>query len=612
MTGATARILVYLFSAAVLLLLIIMIETLKNKKQLHRMCSISVGLLFLWTLFRLLNQASAILTEDIMWLFFCMGSISVFFLPSTLILLSVLLINDRIQGIRTYVWTLIPPVVSTLMIITNDLHGVFLIRHPIYAKVISYGTYYYIHCTWQLFFATGAIIYIIRFSLKYTECLSKQILIVVLGMSTPIVVDYLLYLGYFLMMPLELPDYVHTISYCFTAICITYAIYKYRFLDMIPIAVKSIVDNISDSFILIDYRNNILKINKAFKYEFGKYIDENENDFSEIFKNKIFGNINMKISDGVLKAREDAASVKFEYEFGAGGSVKYFDVEITPVFIQKRFMATLILFKNITEHKQVLKLIEENTNQMVEKARLISLNQLIGGIAHNIKSPLMASSGGILAISRHTRSIDKLLEDLNIYSQYPQYISVIKEMNKWGDMIKNYLIYISDIITAVKDQATSFNSGDRNVFTVKKILDRVSILMEFELKKYRCRLNKILELDSEAEIEGDITALTQILNNIIINAIQAYDNGGEIDVLVEKSAGQVVFTVKDYGRGIDKEIKDRIFDEMITTKGKEGTGLGLYIANIALKGQFRGNIRIESEKGKGTAVHVSIPQKAEH
>ncbi len=612
MTGATARILVYLFSAAVLLLLIIMIETLKNKKQLHRICSINVALLFLWTVFRLLNQASAILTEDIMWVFFCMGSISVFFLPSTLILLSVLLINDRIQGIGTYVWTLIPPFVSTFMIITNDLHGVFLIRNPIYAKVISYGPYYYIHCTWQLFFATGAIVYIIRFSLKYTECLSKQILLVVLGMSTPIAVDYLLYLGYFLMMPLELPDYVHTISYCFTAICITYAIYKYRFLDMIPIAVKSIVDNISDSFILIDYRNNVLKINKAFKDEFGKYIDENENDFSEIFKNNIFGKLKVKIADGILKAREDAASVKFEYESGVGDAVKYFDVEITPVFIQKRFMATLILFKNITEHKQVLKLIEENTNQMVEKARLISLNQLIGGIAHNIKSPLMASSGGILAISRHTRSIDKLLEEFNIYSQYPQYINTIKDMKKWEDMIKNYLIYISDIITAVKDQATSFNSGDKNVFTVKKILDRVSILMEFELKKYRCRLNKILELDCETEIEGDITALTQILNNIIINAIQAYDNGGEIDVAVEKSAGQVVFTVKDYGRGIDKEIKDRIFDEMITTKGKEGTGLGLYIANIALKGQFRGNIRIESEKGKGTEVHVSIPQKAEH
>jgi nitrogen-specific signal transduction histidine kinase len=63
----------------------------------------------------------------------------------------------------------------------------------------------------------------------------------------------------------------------------------------------------------------------------------------------------------------------------------------------------------------------------------------------------------------------------------------------------------------------------------------------------------------------------------------------------------LLIEVEDYGSGIPKEIKDRLFKKMITTKGSKGTGLGLYISNTIIKGYFNGQIEIIS-KEKGTSL----------
>jgi signal transduction histidine kinase len=66
-------------------------------------------------------------------------------------------------------------------------------------------------------------------------------------------------------------------------------------------------------------------------------------------------------------------------------------------------------------------------------------------------------------------------------------------------------------------------------------------------------------------------------------------------------------TITDYGCGIAPEVKDRLFKEIITTKGKDGTGLGLFISYSNLKTQFNGNLSFESELGKGTSFEITLP-----
>lgn len=609
MVETLITVLLYFSSIAVLVFLLRIINKLANRKLLHNICSINVLLVLLWTVARLVNNTLYELFGSTNVVVFFFASMVIFFLPSTLVLFSILLIKNRIESIRTYVIVLVPPVVSTVLLATTGLHKMFLKQYLPAQNSMVFGPFYYIHCTWMLVFSFFSIGYIIYCSLKYTNGLSKQILIVIIGMSTPIVVDLLIYLNYFSALPRTINKNLNLFSYCISAVCLTYAISKYRFLDVVPIAIRNVIDNISDSFILVDFKYNILEVNNVLKNEFGDCINEDGNNLFELLDNAVFEKLIEQTVEQINRTWTTALAGKFEYKFDMCGTSKFYNVEITPIFIHNHFMATLILFRNITEHKHVLELIEENTNQLIEKARLLSLNQLIGGIAHNIKSPLMSSSGGILTLEKNTKKIYELFNTLKLLENHPEYDTILKDMQKWEGMIKQYLIYISDVISAVKEQAVSLNSREDSTFKLKEVLDSVSLLLEFELKKSRCKLNKTINIDIDTKIEGDRVVLTQILNIIIMNAIQAYTDGGIIDLTIDEIPESIMFIVKDYGKGIDKEVKDKLFNEMITTKGKDGTGLGLYIANIALKGQFRGAINVESEIGAGTSVFVILPKE---
>ncbi len=608
MLETLTKILIYLFSAGVHLFLLFRIKSIKHSRQLHRICALNILILFLWTVQGLANIIADIITGHRVLHIYFLGSICVFFLPATLIMLCIHLVKNKISSMATYILICIPPVTSTLMLVTNSLHKLFIKEISSDVKTLVFGNYYYIHCTWQLIYATFAVLYLIYYSLKYTNCLTRQILLVVLGIVMPIAVDYVVYLNYFSNLPISLPDSIHTLSYCFTTVCLTVAIRKYKFLDTLPIAIRSIVDYISDSFVVIDYKNNILEMNNNFKTEFASLINLNENDFNKVMGDDNFQNLKNHIS----KAKSEATylNIRTEQEFIINNVQRYFEIEIIHVYAHEQYIAILILFHDMTEHMQVIKLLEENAKQMIEKARLMSLHNLIGGISHNMKSPLMSSSGGILALKNHTLKLENFISEMhNNGGEYSEYLNIVADMKKWEDSIKNYLVYMSDIITAVKEQAASMIGNQNRRFTVGELFSKLALLLDFELKRSNCSMNSVLNVNEDTFIEGDLSSLTQILGNAVINATQAYDEGGIINLQADRRPEGVIFKIQDFGKGIPEEIKNRIFNEMVTTKGKDGSGLGLYFANIAVKSQFRGSISIDSEEGKGTTVFITIPIK---
>ena len=69
----------------------------------------------------------------------------------------------------------------------------------------------------------------------------------------------------------------------------------------------------------------------------------------------------------------------------------------------------------------------------------------------------------------------------------------------------------------------------------------------------------------------------------------------------------LLITVKDYGPGIPKTVMKKLFKEMVTTKGKNGTGLGLFMSYSTIRGHFNGNITVDSKKGEGTTFVISLP-----
>ena len=78
------------------------------------------------------------------------------------------------------------------------------------------------------------------------------------------------------------------------------------------------------------------------------------------------------------------------------------------------------------------------------------------------------------------------------------------------------------------------------------------------------------------------------------------------DVFVNED-NNIVISVRDYGSGLPDSVQDKLFKEMITTKGKNGTGLGLYMSYSTIKAHFNGDITFESEEGKGTTFTIILP-----
>ena len=78
-------------------------------------------------------------------------------------------------------------------------------------------------------------------------------------------------------------------------------------------------------------------------------------------------------------------------------------------------------------------------------------------------------------------------------------------------------------------------------------------------------------------------------------------------VLIEDSIEDVIFSVKDYAGGLPEEVQDKLFKEMVTTKGKNGTGLGLYMSYSNIKAHFNGDITVETKDGESTTFNIILP-----
>ena len=133
--------------------------------------------------------------------------------------------------------------------------------------------------------------------------------------------------------------------------------------------------------------------------------------------------------------------------------------------------------------------------------------------------------------------------------------------------------------------------------------------MRHELKNAIIYLNISMKTDEHTSINGDINSLVQVINNMISNAIQAYNGqtNKNIELILETQNNNVLIHVKDYAGGMPKNVQDKLFKEMITTKGKNGTGLGLYMSYSTIKAHFNGDITFKSEDGKGTTFTIILP-----
>jgi len=529
--------------------------------------------------------------------------LGVCFIPVFILLIGLIFAHTKIKFTWSKKLLFLIPLISTIMIWTNNYHHLFYVKFSLVTNETIFGRYFIIHSVYSYICIAAGLYYLLYFSIKNSGFFSRQSILIFIGSIIPVGVNIFVTLKI-----LPLNSYMTPITFSFAILCYMFAMLKFQFLNVVPVALQSIVDRISDSFIVINEELNIIDYNRSFIDTFKQLFEirRNDNLITAIESNSGIGIDGKMLISYINKARKEKIPIVFEWHLEAEDFDKYFTVEITAIISRESYIGTIILLKDITQNKKDLEIIKENQTILMEQDRLASLGQLIGGIAHNLKTPIMSISGAIEGLKDLVEEYRESISDKEVTVE--DHLEIAAEMKKWLEKMKPHCSYMSDIITAVKGQAVQMSSSAYNDFTIDELIKRIDVLMKHELKVYNCIMKMDVRVSTDLLIKGEVSSLVQIMDNIIMNAIQSYDSkNGKIDFIVEDYEGGVLFTLRDYGKGIPPQIKEKLFKEMVTTKGKNGTGLGLYMSYSTVRGRLSGNMWFESEQGKGTAFFISIP-----
>jgi len=526
------------------------------------------------------------------------------FLPVAIFFTGLIFAKTKITFKKKYLLFFIVPALSLIVLWTNDYHHLFYkIYSYLYLSDCKVGPYMIIHNIYSYTLLFLGVIQMVNVASKNSGFFSKQTLLIVVGISIPLITNILGTLKI-----ISMTVYITPISFAFTMLFFALSIFKFKFLGVAPVALQTIVNRISDSYLVLNENLLITDFNSTFLKTFNlSASDIREKNILEFLSTHKQYDMNLpKLENSLNRVKHSSETIVFEQHFKKIN--KYFTVEINNILVKGNSLGILMLFKDITQHKLDMQALKDNQDILIERERLASLGQLIGGIAHNLKSPIMSISGATEGLIDLIKEYEESIVDKDV--TIDDHLAIANDMKDWISKIKSYLEYMSDIITAVKGQAVALSENTVDSFTVEELTKRVDILMKHELKKALITLNLDLKVPTSLMIHGNINGLVQVINNMISNAIQAYKGkeGQTIDLIITQEKNDVIVSVRDYAGGLPKEVQEKLFKEMITTKGKDGTGIGLFMSYSNIRAHFNGDITYSTEEGKGTIFNIILPQ----
>jgi len=517
---------------------------------------------------------------------------------------SLVFANTKAKLKKVYL-LLIIPIISLIVLWTNDYHHLFYKVYSINLNETISGSYMTVHLIYTYGLFIISITNLLKYTIKNAGFFSKQSIFIIIGTLIPILVNIL---GTFNILPMTI--YITPISFAFTILCFSIAIFRFKFLSITPIAMQKIVDRISDAFIVLNENYIITDFNETFLHIFSCNPNDvrQKNIFKLSSKDKHFKINNALFQENFEKIKHSNKTIEFEQTIDT--IAKTFSIEISNIFSKNELIGTLILFKDITQHKNDILTIQNNQDMLIEQERLASLGQMIGGIAHNLKTPIFSVAGGLEGLSDLINEYDASIENPSVTDADMH--DIAKDMREWIDKLKGHISYMSDVITTVKGQTTTLADNATIDFSITELFKRVDILMKHEIKNALATLEIQNNIGDAELLNGNINSLVQIINNIISNSIEAYGNN-YTNKIIELAANQennnLIISVKDYGPGIPPTAQEKLFKEMITTKGKNGTGLGMFMSYSNIKAHFSGDMTYETELGKGTTFYIILPIK---
>ncbi len=346
----------------------------------------------------------------------------------------------------------------------------------------------------------------------------------------------------------------------------------------------AIFNAISDCVVFVDPDFRILQINPALGRQCGYTMEElSGRNVSELFADPGGSRLLRRcLEQGGTPPQGRVQKIRFRRKNGTTFSGEALGSRVED---DDGLSGHIIIFRDITERDR-----QEEILRRLD--RLDSLGILAGGIAHDFNNLLTAILGNISLASMHATADDPVTEYLQDAEK-----AAVRARDLTGQLL-------------------TFSRGGQPIKKPVSLPPLLSESASFVLSgsNVRCRFDVPDDLQ---RIEADPGQLSQVINNLLINAMQAMPRGGTIEiecrnVSIDAQSGlpltpgpHVRITVRDHGIGIPEQYLERIFDPYFTTKQK-GSGLGLATASSIIT-RHGGYMEVESERGKGTSFHIYLP-----
>ncbi|PIE63196.1 MAG: histidine kinase [Desulfobacter postgatei] len=257
------------------------------------------------------------------------------------------------------------------------------------------------------------------------------------------------------------------------------------------------------------------------------------------------------------------------------------DMTVSSIFDDSgKVQGYIFLFRDMTQLQELKKEVETNR-------RLAAIGKLAGGVAHEIRNPLSSIKGFATYFAKR-------------YQDEPGDAQTAKIMVQEVERINRSIIQLLEFAKPLDVEIRPVE--------IEPLIRHSLMLVSQDLEKHNISCHIRMKTSREM-LATDPDRMNQVLLNLFLNAVNAMEEGGELIVRVRDTTGEkgIEMEVKDTGCGIEPEHLDKIFDPYFTTR-PQGTGLGLSIVHRIIE-TLRGEIRVNSTKGKGTAFMIRLPQQ---
>ena len=299
-----------------------------------------------------------------------------------------------------------------------------------------------------------------------------------------------------------------------------------------------------------------------------------------------------------FELREAIAKGSYEEEgwrLRKDGTQFWASITITTIFQDDKVAGFVKVTRDLTERKNYELALEAARDEAILANQLKS--KFVASITHEIRTPLT----GIVGLSELISKDEACSEDIR------------ETGSRIFEAAKQLLVILNDLLDFSKLEAGKMSS-ETVPFDVRDVVDRVRGLCEAKATTKSLNLRVDISENVPKMVVGDPTKIRQVLLNLVDNAVKFTESGG-VEIAVEKSDDDILYSVTDTGIGIEEELQKNLFQpfvqaEQSTTRLYGGSGLGLSIAHqiVSLLG---GKIGMASQPGNGTTVWFTLPVKEE-